>query len=97
MVEQATHGHRLHSIGVTWSDDANTEASLLLKSLTDGRHETLAAATHAPRYLPGSAVAAELAKEAAAFDERMVAMQRTVAKPRPYHFVIRPAAKDAKK
>src|SRR4051812_22873631 len=31
----ATHGHRLHSIGVTWSDDANTEASLLLKSLSD--------------------------------------------------------------
>src|SRR5690242_6764891 len=31
----ATHGHRLHSIGVTWSDDANAEASLLLKSLTD--------------------------------------------------------------
>jgi hypothetical protein len=31
----ATSGHRLHSIGVTWSDDANTEASLLLKSLTD--------------------------------------------------------------
>ncbi|HJT96055.1 MAG TPA: hypothetical protein VJ777_29600 [Mycobacterium sp.] len=28
-------GHRLHSIGVTWSDDADTEASLLLKSLTD--------------------------------------------------------------
>jgi hypothetical protein len=31
----ATHGHRLHSIGVTWSDDANAEASLLLKSLSD--------------------------------------------------------------
>jgi hypothetical protein len=31
----ATRGHRLHSIGVTWSDDANTEASLLLKSLND--------------------------------------------------------------
>ena len=30
----ATRGHRLHSIGVTWSEDANTEASLL-KSLTD--------------------------------------------------------------
>jgi hypothetical protein len=30
-----TSGHRLHSIGVTWSDDANAEASLLLKSLTD--------------------------------------------------------------
>src|SRR3979411_426141 len=31
----ATRGHRLHSIGVTWSDDADTEASLLLKSLSD--------------------------------------------------------------
>jgi hypothetical protein len=31
----ATRGHRLHSIGVTWSDDARAEASLLLKSLTD--------------------------------------------------------------
>jgi hypothetical protein len=31
----ATHGHRLHSIGVTWSDDADAEASLLLKSLFD--------------------------------------------------------------
>ena len=28
-------GHRLHSIGVTWSDDADTEASLLLRSLSD--------------------------------------------------------------
>jgi hypothetical protein len=31
----ATHGHRLHSIGVTWSDDADAEASLLLKSLSE--------------------------------------------------------------
>jgi hypothetical protein len=31
----ATRGHRLHSIGVTWSDDADAEASLLLKSLTE--------------------------------------------------------------
>lgn len=31
----ATRGHRLHSIGVTWSDDAGAEASLLLKSLND--------------------------------------------------------------
>jgi lysophospholipase L1-like esterase len=78
--------------GGPWDAQAN-----LLKSLTDGRHEALAAATHAPRYLPGSAVATELAKQSAEFDERLVAMQRTVAKPRPYHFVIRPAAKDPKK
>lgn len=31
----ASRGHRLHSIGVTWSDDADTEASLLLRNLTD--------------------------------------------------------------
>lgn len=31
----ATRGHRLHCIGVTWSDDADIEASLLLKSLSD--------------------------------------------------------------
>jgi hypothetical protein len=31
----ATRGHRLHSIGVTWSDDADLEASLLLKSLSE--------------------------------------------------------------
>jgi hypothetical protein len=31
----AARGHRLRSIGVTWSDDADTEAALLLRSLTD--------------------------------------------------------------
>ena len=31
----AARGHRLHSIGVTWSDDAGAEASLLLESLSD--------------------------------------------------------------
>jgi hypothetical protein len=30
-----SRGHRLHSIGVTWSDDADTEAALLLRSLTE--------------------------------------------------------------
>lgn len=31
----ASRGHRLHSIGVTWSDGADAEASLLLKSLDE--------------------------------------------------------------
>jgi hypothetical protein len=30
----AARGHRLHSIGITWSEDADTEASLLLESLS---------------------------------------------------------------
>ena len=37
----AARGHRLHSIGVTWSDDADTEASLLLRSLTDSGFENV--------------------------------------------------------
>ena len=39
----ATHGHRLHSIGVTWSDDANAEASRLLKSLSDSGFDNVVA------------------------------------------------------
>src|SRR5258708_5279217 len=39
----ATRGHRLHSIGVTWSDDAGTEASLLLKSLSDSGFDNVVA------------------------------------------------------
>jgi hypothetical protein len=31
----ASGGHRLHSIGVTWTDDADLEAALLLESLRD--------------------------------------------------------------
>src|SRR3954467_13530025 len=31
----ATRGHRLHSIGVTRSDDADAEASLLLKCVSE--------------------------------------------------------------
>ncbi|MDG4666809.1 hypothetical protein [Mycobacterium sp. 236(2023)] len=34
-------GRRVHSIGVTWSDDAHTEASLLLKSLSDSGFDNI--------------------------------------------------------
>ncbi|MEW5809935.1 MAG: hypothetical protein AB1925_10800 [Actinomycetota bacterium] len=34
----AQRGQRVQSIGVTWSDDARVEASLLLKELTDSGH-----------------------------------------------------------
>jgi hypothetical protein len=70
--------------GGPWNAQAN-----LLKSLTDARHEVGLADTHARLDLPGSAVAAEFGQQAAAFDGRIVEMQRTVAKPRPYKFVIK--------
>lgn len=34
-------GHRVHSIGVTWSDDSDAEASLLLKSLSDSGFDNI--------------------------------------------------------
>ena len=37
----ADRGHRVHSIGVTWSDDSDTEASLLLKSLSDSGFDNI--------------------------------------------------------
>ena len=36
-------GHRLHSIGVTWSEDANAEASLLLESLSESGFDNVIA------------------------------------------------------
>lgn len=36
-------GHRLHTIGVTWSDDAETEAALLIRSLRDCGFDNVAA------------------------------------------------------
>ncbi|KMO75406.1 hypothetical protein EV589_3944 [Mycobacterium sp. BK558] len=37
----AQRGRRVQSIGVTWSDDAHTEASLLLKSLSDSGFDNI--------------------------------------------------------
>lgn len=39
----AAGGHRLHSIGVTWSDGADAEASLLVESLTDSGFDNVVA------------------------------------------------------
>ncbi|GFG48708.1 hypothetical protein MAGR_01490 [Mycolicibacterium agri] len=39
----AARGHRLHSIGVTWSEDADTEASLLLESLSQSGFDNVVA------------------------------------------------------
>ena len=39
----AARGHRLHSIGVTWSEDADTEASMLLESLSESGFENVVA------------------------------------------------------
>ncbi|MFO0843083.1 MAG: SGNH/GDSL hydrolase family protein [Gemmataceae bacterium] len=70
--------------GGPWAAQAN-----VLKSLTDARHEVGQADVHARLDLPGSPGAAQLGKQAADLDGRIVEMQRTVARPQRYVFSIR--------
>jgi lysophospholipase L1-like esterase len=73
----------------------DAQAKLLL-SLTDARHEVGSATRQADEYLPGSPVTAELGSQGGGFDDKIVAMQRTVAKPLPYQFVVKPSPAKAK-
>ena len=68
----------------------------VLKSLTDARHEVATAKVHSRVLLPGSPAAEELGRQGGEFDAKIVGMQRTVAKPRPYRFVIKPHEPPAK-
>jgi lysophospholipase L1-like esterase len=81
--------------GGPWNAQAN-----VLRSLTDSRHEVVSANADLRAYLPGSSVSEKLAKQSGEFDKKIVEMQRTVAKPQPYRFVIKkhepPAKKDGK-
>lgn len=72
----------------------------ILKSLTDARHEVVAANTQGRNELPGSPVGERLGKQAAEFDDKITEMQRTAAKPQTYCFVLKrhepPAKKDSR-
>jgi hypothetical protein len=70
--------------GGPWNAQGN-----LLKSLTDARHEVVTAKTHARVYLPGSPAAEQLGTQAVAADDQLVEMQRTIAKPRAYRFIVK--------
>jgi hypothetical protein len=70
--------------GGPWDAQAN-----VLRMLTDGRHEIGLAATHSQVYLPEASSIGRLGKQARAFDDQIVEMQRTVAKPEEYRFVVK--------
>ena len=61
----------------------------VLRMLTDGRHEIGLAATHSQVYLPEASSTGRLGKQARALDDQIVEMQRTVAKPEEYRFVVK--------
>jgi lysophospholipase L1-like esterase len=78
--------------GGPWNVQAN-----VLKSLTDSRHEVVSANAHLRVYLPAAPATEQLGKQSNEFDDKIVEMQRTVAKPQPYRFVIKKHEPSAKK
>jgi lysophospholipase L1-like esterase len=78
--------------GGSWSAQGD-----LLKRLTDARHEIVTAQAHARVFLPDRPVTEQLDREADRCDEQIVRMQRDLARPQPYHFIIKPAAEKAPK
>jgi lysophospholipase L1-like esterase len=61
----------------------------MLKYLTEARHEIAFAKSHTGVFLPTAPATAPFKDQAAASDDQIVAMQRTMARPQPYHFVIK--------
>jgi lysophospholipase L1-like esterase len=61
----------------------------LLAQITDARHELLKTNRLATFWLPGSEVQATTDAGVASLDERIEKLQRAIARPRPYRFVVR--------
>jgi lysophospholipase L1-like esterase len=78
--------------GGPWNAQAN-----VLRELTEARHQLALAGGLTRAHLSGSAAAEQLPKDAAKIDEELTAMQRLIAKPKPYRFEVRKAEADAKK
>src|SRR5207249_3092066 len=64
----------------------------VLKALTEARHQLAVAGMLSRAYLADSPVPEQFGKQAARTDEEIVAMQRLVARPRPYRFAVRKVA-----
>ena len=69
----------------------DAEAAALIR-LTDARSEVDSARRLADRYLPGHPEGAALRGQSDQTDARIVDLQRALVRPRPFHFVVRPAA-----
>lgn len=65
--------------------------ALSLKSLTEARDALNTADRSANSYLPDSPLIAPLDEQTTFANEQIVALQRLVARPRPYHFVLQRA------
>ncbi len=69
----------------------DAQAALLVR-LTDARSEVATARRLADDYLPGHPERDALHGQAEEADARLMDFQRTLVRPRPFRFVVRPAA-----
>jgi hypothetical protein len=69
----------------------DAQAALLIR-LTDARSEVAAARRLADHYLPGHPERDVLHRQAEEANARLEDLQRTLVRPRPFHFVVRPTA-----
>ena len=70
----------------------NTQANVLMQ-LTNARHELATAGLLANLHTKQGDLADQLARQSVSANEQLELLQRSVAQPRPYRFVIEPAAK----
>jgi hypothetical protein len=69
----------------------------VLRQLTEARNQIGSARLLAGLYLPKGATPPSFRPEAEAANSQIEKLQRSIARPRPYHFVIRPAEAPAKR
>jgi lysophospholipase L1-like esterase len=72
----------------------DAQAALLIR-LTDARSEVATADRMTGRYLPSHPDLGSLREQAAKADARIVDLQRSLVRPRPFHFEVRPATSQA--
>jgi lysophospholipase L1-like esterase len=70
--------------GGPWNAQAN-----VLQALTEARHQIATAGQLAPYYLPQSSLPEILARQGAQANGQIEELQRTAARPQPYHFVVK--------
>jgi hypothetical protein len=73
----------------------DAEASILI-SLTEARSQVAQAARFLDHYLPAHPEQSQLHAQTKDINERIETLQRTLLKPRPFHFVLRPAESKSK-
>lgn len=83
--------------GDAWQPGGPWDAQAqILKSLTDARHDLATAQVLANAYVKEGPLPLQMTLNAIRTDDDLMELQRMVARPRPYRFVLRPAAENDK-